>query len=218
MIKRFGSILKSDAMSNGLGSVVRSVLRMVATILVARAVSVSGFGFYIALITIETLCTCIINALCTAPIPVMISGSQSRFSLLVISVAERVQVGMTATLVMLSLPVLLIIDEQYHAPVCAFALHMIALSWLNARRSACTSRFRSRPLLFAELIVGMVPLIPLVFSHRSSESMLSMYWTLSCVTLCCSSLMLEEKRAPLSTSRVRRIVLASILAKGWKMT
>lgn len=218
MNKRCRTILKSDATSNGLGSIVRSVLRMIATILIARSMSVSGFGFYIALITIETLCTCIINTLCTAAIPVMISGSRSRFSLLVISIAERIQVGMTASMVMLSLPALLIIDNQYHAPACAFTFHIIALSWFNAQRSACTSRFRSHPLLLAELLVGSIPLIPLFIAHRSAESMLSMYWTLSCLTLCYSSLALKDKRPPRSYARIRRIVLAGILAKGWKMT
>jgi O-antigen/teichoic acid export membrane protein len=212
------TILKSDAMSNGIGSIVRSVLRMLATILIARTMSVSGFGFYIALITIETLCTCIINALCTAAIPVMISGSRSRFSLLIISVAERAQIALTTALVMLGLPVLLIVDDPYHAPVCAFSFHMIALSWFNARRSACSARFRCRPLLLTEILVGLLPLVPLILVKSSGEFILSMYWAVSFFSLCTASFLLRERRVAWSSARTRRVVLAAVLSKGWKMT
>lgn len=218
MNARFLAILKTDAMFNATGSIIRSGLRMLATILIARAMPVSGFGFYIALITIETICTCIVNALCTAAIPVMISGSRTRFRALVISVAERAQVGLTTALVLLALPILLFINDQLHAPVCAFGFHMIALSWFNARRNACTSCFRCRPLVLTEMFLGVVPLTPLFLQRISPESMLSVYWIVSCVTLCSASLVLREQRVQEQSARKRRIVQAAVLSHGWKMT
>ncbi|MDF1810451.1 MAG: hypothetical protein P1U42_12230 [Phycisphaerales bacterium] len=211
------SLWRSDAMCNGASSIVRSICRMSATLLIARSVEVEVFGFFIALIAIETIIVSLVSSICTAPIAVVISGSHARFSAIVTDIAERMQLYLTAAIIVLLTPTLFMLNPSQQGLALLFTTHLLLVSSFNARRASCTARFRSKAMLIAEIFVGLIPVSILLTSHAHSYELLGHYWISTSITtlVCCSFLRSHEGRS--TSTHARRVIFASLLNRGLKM-
>lgn len=203
----------SDAGANGLGAMIRSISRMIASVLIVRAASAELFGTYIVLIAIETLVVCAVSALCIAPVPILVSGRGRHVSGMVIRAADRMQLYVTASVVVVLSPLCLLMPGSAWL-LGAFSANLIALAAMNARRSSSTARFLSRRLLVAEVFIGVTILVPLMLADQVDTPVLGIFWWTSALAMVISCVGLAPALGSRTSKRSRRIAKRLIIAKG----
>ncbi len=216
MITRVLGFIRSDASQATMSTVVRSVGRIVALIVLARVADVNTVAVYTIMTALEQVIISAANAMCSSPAAVLSAGRRDALRTAALRCAERIQIWASIPLVTIAVVGFVVWGHASDIEALAFGAVLFSGIAYQARRSSMIALFRSTRVLVVELcIAASIALGPVAAWIDDSDPLLALWGALGLVQL--SAVLWLPFRAARMPVRVCRVIRRSILRTGWRM-
>lgn len=205
-----------DASQATLSTVIRSVGRIIALIVLARVADVNTVAIYTVMTAIEQAVISAANALCSSPAVVLSAGRRNNLRLAALLSAERLQLWGSIPLVVMAVAGCAAWGYAPDAAALAFGAVLLSGVAYQARRSSLVALFRSTRVLIAEVLIAVFVVAgPVIAYVLNFDPLLALWFGLGFVQLTVIAWL------PIGVVRmspwVRRILRRAILQTGWRM-
>lgn len=208
--------LQSDASRATASTVIRSVGRIVAMIVLARVADVGTLAIYTVMTAVEQVVVSAANAMCSSPAAVISAGRRDELRRAALLSAERMQVWSAVPIVVIAVAGFIVWGAAPDIEALAFGAALLAGIVYQARRSSMIALFRSSRILWAEMVIAAAVALGPVIAVNGSGDPLVMLWVLLAVSQLAALPLLSISSARAS-KRAMRVVRRSIVSAGWRM-